>query len=137
MKYNALFLTINCLLLTHNNAMAETINQDKYVDYNSGTIGRDITEVGTNNNYGKFTVATDQGSWTTTMLRVGFNGGSGEVNVIEGGKIIINNNNSYSYPFGIGGSGDSTGDNGSINSVGILNISGVGSEVIVNGEVEI
>lgn len=48
------------------------------------------------------------------MLRVGMNGGSGEVNVIDGGKIIVNNNNSYAYPFGIGGSGDSSGDNGSI-----------------------
>lgn len=126
MKYSLFpFFAFSCSLLTDNYAVAVVINNGEEKLINNKTY-YGVTTVGSDSD-GKLTVS-EGGELTTNIFRIGFNGGNGEANVINGGKVIISASN-YAYPFGIGGSGDSTGDNGSINTTGVLNISGAGSQV--------
>lgn len=125
MKYHSIIaLAVSCSLLMQDYAMAIVINngEDKLIDNKQS---ENITTVGSVSD-GRLTVS-EGGEFTTSILRVGFNGGSGEANVINGGKIIIAGNN-FSYPFAIGGSRDGA-DGSAINTTGVLNISGAGSEV--------
>jgi autotransporter family porin len=64
----------------------------------------------------------------SNLLQVGRGGAYGQVDIIDGGKIHLTNSASYSYPLAIGGEG---GENsGPAGGVGVMNISGVGSQFI-------
>ncbi|AWM79123.1 hypothetical protein DKL61_01410 [Gammaproteobacteria bacterium ESL0073] len=69
-----------------NYAMAIVINngEDKLIDNKQSD---NITTVGSVSD-GRLTVS-EGGELTTSILRVGFNGGSGEANVINGGKLLL------------------------------------------------
>lgn len=125
MKYfSFISLAVSFSLLMQNYAMAIVINNDghRVID---NQISDTITTVGLGTD-GRLTIS-DGGALTTGVLRIGYQGGKGETNVIDGGKVIITNT-LYAYPLAVGGSFDSY-NGGSVNSVGVLNISGDGSEV--------
>lgn len=117
-------LTISYVLSTFNHALAANLvinnNEDKLINSN---LSYEVVTVGSTTN-SNLTVSNG-GELTVKIFHIGFNGGSGEANIIEGGKVIIDNS-AYSYPFGIGSSSDGSPSQ----ATGVLNISGQGSEVI-------
>lgn len=67
------------------------------------------------------------GNIKLSLINIGSYGGNGQIDIINGGQININNDNSFAYPLAIGGRGES--GNNSEGSTGILNIIGPGSKL--------
>lgn len=75
---------------------------------------------------GELTVK-DDGHFKISLINIGTEGADGVVNVVNGGQLQINNDNSFSYPLAIGGRGET--NSLAQGSTGILNIIGSGSKV--------
>lgn len=112
-------------------AQALDINNDenKLVDYEWNLGGINTLQVGRTTN-GTLTV-TNGGNVTASLINIGRNGAEGQVHIVDGGVLNINNNNNYSYPLAVGGEGSS--GNGSLGSSALMRISGTGSQVNING----